>query len=118
MSERRIRNNKRKRQLQLKRKGFFFLISLIFAIAISSMFFGISAKASDSEETASYKYYTSIMIQEGDSLWSLAEKNCDKNFKSKMAYIEEIKEINGLSDEKLISGQYLIIPYYSVEYIG
>lgn len=118
MSERRIRNNRRKRQQELKRKGFFLFLSLVITITISTAFFGFSAKASDPSEEISYKYYTSIVIKEGDSLWSLAEENWDNHFKSKKAYIEEIKEINGLTDETLISGQYLIIPYYSNEFVG
>ena len=118
MSERRIRNNKRKRQQELKRKGMFLILSVIATIIISTLFFGFSAKASDSQKETCYKYYTSIVIQDGDSLWSLAEKNWDGHFKSKKAYINEIKKINGLSDETLISGQYLVIPYYSNEHVG
>ncbi|MCM1161638.1 MAG: LysM peptidoglycan-binding domain-containing protein [Roseburia sp.] len=118
MSERRIRNNKKRRQQELKRKGIFFILSIAIMVVISTACFGFSSKASDSQKETYYKYYTSIVIQDGDSLWSLAEKNYDGHFKSKKAYIDEIKKINGLSDETLISGQYLIVPYYSNGHVG
>ncbi|MBD5542997.1 MAG: LysM peptidoglycan-binding domain-containing protein [Lachnospiraceae bacterium] len=117
MSERRIRNNRRKRQQELKRKGIILLFSLASILIISTIFFGLSAKASDSTNETYYKYYTSILIQDGDSLWSLAEENRDEHFSSQKAYMDEIRKINNLSDDTLLSGQYLIIPYYSAEYI-
>ncbi len=116
MSEKRIRNNRRKRQQELKRKGAILLFSILPVFIIGMIFFSFSAKASASSKDACYKYYTSILIQDGDSLWSLAEKNQDEHFPSKQAYIEEIKRTNNLSDDILISGQYLIIPYYSSEF--
>ena len=116
MSERRIRNNRRKRQRELRRKGFFLLLSLILTFVIGITFFSFSTRASNSSKENSYKYYTSIILQDGDSLWSLAEENCDGHYQSKQAYINEIKKINGLSDDNLISGQYLVIPYYSVDF--
>lgn len=116
MSERRIRNNRRKRQQELKRKGVILLLSILSVLIIGTIFFSFSAKASNSSKETCYKYYTSILIQDGDSLWSLAEKNWDEHFPSKQAYIEEIKRTNNLSDDILISGQYIIIPYYSSEF--
>lgn len=117
MSERRIRNNRRKRQQDLRRKGIILLFSIMSVLVISTIFFSFSSKASNSSNETCYKYYTSILIQDGDSLWSLAEENWDEHFPSKKAYIEEIKKTNNLSDDILISGQYLIIPYYSSEFL-
>lgn len=118
MSERRIRNNKRKRNQQLRRNRFYLILSLMVTITISIALFGFSAKASNPDEQIAYKYYTSIVIEEGDSLWSITEKNFTEHFTSKKAYMKEIKEINGLSDETLTTGQYLIVPYYSYEFVG
>lgn len=116
MSERRIRNNRRKRQQDLKRKGIILIAGIMSVLVISTIFFSFSAKASDTSNETCYKYYTSILIQDGDSLWSLAEKYRDERFPSKKAYIDEIRKMNNLADDVLISGQYLIIPYYSNEF--
>lgn len=117
MSERRIRNNRRKRQQDLKRKGIILMLGIMSVLVISTIFFSFSSKASDTSNETCYKYYTSILLQDGDSLWSLAEKNRDEHFPSKKAYIDEIKKVNNLSDDDiLISGQYLIVPYYSSKF--
>lgn len=65
-------------------------------------------------EKASFnKYYTSIKIEEGDTLWSIEKRyNIGKISKSK-EYIQDLKNINGLKSDTIHSGQYLIVAYYS-----
>ncbi|MCH5280224.1 MAG: LysM peptidoglycan-binding domain-containing protein [Lachnospiraceae bacterium] len=83
---------------------------LIFALSV----FSLSAKANTSEGANEFKYYTSHMIMPGESLWSIAEENMDEtHYQSINAYIDEIKSINGMKNDKLIIGNYIIIPYYA-----
>lgn len=65
----------------------------------------------------SYKYYTSIQIQKGDTLWNIASDYVTDDYASINDYIEEICEINHIEDSDIHSGQYLTIPYYSNEYL-
>ena len=51
----------------------------------------------------------------GDTLTSIAGKYCSKEFKSREAYIAEVKSINHMTDDKLVTGDYIVIPYYSSE---
>lgn len=119
MSERKKLVAQRKWKQKRKRKNLYFSFCLFFAILIGIPVFGFSAKASSmSDSETAYKYYTSIQIEPGYSLWSIAEENYTRHFSSKKAYIREIKQINGLKNENLTSGQYLIIPYYSYDFIG
>lgn len=67
------------------------------------------------EEHDNYKYYTSIQIQEGDSLWGLAQEYGATAYINSEDYIAEVKEINHLQGDEIHSGQYLTIPYYSAE---
>lgn len=62
-----------------------------------------------------HKYYTSIEIESGDTLWSIAEQFRTAEYISVQDYIKEVKEINGLSGDSITSGCYLIIPYYADE---
>lgn len=55
---------------------------------------------------------TSVKIQEGDSLWSLAEEYYSDEFSSVSNYIAEIKRMNGLSADTLYAGSYILIPQY------
>lgn len=56
------------------------------------------AQNSRTEEPVQFKCYKSIVIQEGDSLWSLAERHIDSE------------------SETIQTGEHLIIPYYTTEF--
>ncbi len=63
-----------------------------------------------------YKYYTSIKVQPGDTLWDIAEEYIDYDYYStRMDYIYEVMKINHLITDHLTAGKKITIPYYSVE---
>ncbi len=71
-----------------------------------------------SEEETWYKYYTSYYVQEGDTLWSIADDYLDEgeNY-TRETWIKEVRQMNGLDWECHIrTGQHLSVPYYSKEY--
>ena len=81
--------------------------------------FGIKAKAQSTlaAEAVSYKYYKSVMVTSGDTLWDYAKTYADEAFyDSYNSYIKEVISINSLEDEIITSGQYIILPYYSNEF--
>lgn len=55
---------------------------------------------------------TSVQIEEGDSLWSLASEYYTEEFVSITNYISEIKRMNGLSSDVLYAGNYILIPQF------
>jgi len=59
--------------------------------------------------------YSSIQIEKGDSLWSIAETYTNTYDVSINDYIEEVKQINHLESDDIHSGQYIIIPCYHFE---
>ena len=75
----------------------------------------VASSHSKAAQNASTKYYTSIEIEKGDTLWSIAESYITPEYPNTQAYVEEIKEINNLGDDDIHSGQYLMIPYFSSE---
>ena len=56
--------------------------------------------------------YISVQVEEGDSLWSLAEayKSPSDDIRR---YIDNIRSVNGMHTDTLIASEYLIIPLYS-----
>lgn len=58
------------------------------------------------------KKYESIQIQDGDTLWSIAEKYADTRYTNMVDYIDELKSMNNLHGDKIIGGTNLIITYY------
>ena len=65
------------------------------------------------DTTKKQKYYKSIIIESGDTLWDIAEQYYDSDVVSITEYIEELKEINNLSGERIRSGNYIVVSYYA-----
>ena len=79
--------------------------------------FAVILVLADSNDTSSrYKYYTSVCVESGDSLWSIAEEYITVDYENIYEYIEEVKEMNHLHSDFLKSGTRLCIPYYSSDY--
>lgn len=61
------------------------------------------------------KYYTSVRVEDGDTIWTIADKYIEGFAVDKRDYVEEICKLNKLSDGKVQSGNYIIVSYYSQE---
>ncbi len=121
VSERRIRNNKLRRRRQVKRQLFTIIMTIVLITGLSVFGFGMNAKAQSTEAAADiqYKYYKSVMVESGDTIWNYAEVYADKDYyDSYESYINEVVQINALTDDEITSGQYLILPYYSSEFLN
>lgn len=106
------RSDRRRRNRQMTVKSLrMVIICFIFAVSIG----GIIVKASDdSNRTRTYKYYTTVSVEDNDTLWSLADRynNGDEDTAS---YINNIMQMNDLSSDTIHSGKNLVIYYYSTE---
>ena len=107
--ERRERNLKKRRR-QVAKRNISILLCTVFMITVASVVFGSSFSAAKNDVEVE-KYYKSIEIQLGDTLWDLAEEYCDDQVSIK-EYISEVKELNGLGTSTIHEGQYLVVPYY------
>ena len=58
--------------------------------------------------------YTSIKIESGDTLWTIAEEYMCSEYDDVNDYIKDVKEINGLYSDVIHAGNYLMVPYYEV----
>ena len=117
VSERRIRNNRLRRRRQLRRHLIMCMLTFVLVISLSSVFFALRTKAQNSNEDILYKYYKSVMVEDGDTLWNYAELYGDSHFYEKNEdYIKEVIEMNSLDSDEITAGQYLILPYYSPEF--
>ncbi|WP_029232147.1 LysM peptidoglycan-binding domain-containing protein [Butyrivibrio sp. VCB2006] len=118
-SEVRIRANRARRQrifkMQLSATIVLVTLVLFTVIFMCSSFY--SGAQSDKYQPE-FKYYTSITVHSGDTLWSIANDNFAKDhYKDLNSYIMEICKLNKMdTDSVLNAGESLIIPYYSTEY--
>lgn len=57
------------------------------------------------------RYYTSIQIDQDDTLWDIALRY-KWHGQTTQSYIDEVMEMNHLSSDGINAGQYLMIYYY------
>lgn len=114
---RRSRRARTLRQQQKRRKLIFlFLLSLCIMFGIGVGFGTLLTRAEEPKQEPSYKYYANIEIQSGDTLWEIADTYMDSvHYMNRKDYINEVMNINHMVTDHLISGQKIIVPYYSSE---
>ena len=112
ISKMKIRKQQVRRQKLLIGLCVFFLA---FVVTVKTNAF-LSEAQSDEGTLTNYKYYKSIQIQPGDTLWDIAEENMSDEYDSIQDYIDEIKELNHLKSDMIQQNSYLTIGYYSNEF--
>ena len=113
---RRVARAKAKRRKNAIRKMIFAGMTAVFVMIFGLSVFSMTAKADTNEYANMNKYYESHLIQQGETLWSIAEANMDDaHYDSVKDYIDEVKEVNGFTGDKLQSGNYILIPYFAEE---
>ncbi len=119
ITEREYRNYKRKvrRQREIRNKIIYTVLTLgIVLVAVLSLH-SITSQAQDENVEVTYKYFTNMEVEQGDSLWNIAQENIDYNFyDSIQEYVDEVIDMNNLSDETIVAGQSIVIPYFSNTY--
>lgn len=95
-------------------------IAIICLIMILSIFMSFSVSRVSAQEntrtateqlnnTSNHKYYRSIEIQRGDTLWEIAKDTMTSEYNSISEYIKVLKEINGLDSDEIQAGRMLIV---------
>ena len=103
------RNTKKRRQVQI-------IASMIGVVVLTIVTLTMSAGRINAESDLSkhtYKYFTTVYVETGDSLWSIASEYATKEYSDLNVYIEEVKQLNGLKGTKLEHGTYICVPYYT-----
>lgn len=109
----RRKRHMRKRKERIRALLIAAAVLAVIIIMISQMSVKTANAASTEDAAGRSKYYTSIMIECGDSLWSIAEKYRTVEYASISDYIREVKEINHLTSDVIKRGCSLCVPYYA-----
>lgn len=115
--ERAYRLRKRKNRVE-KQKLVIAMFAVIFALLGMNRFGGVlsSAHGNLKEDPAAFKYYKSIEIESGDTLWGIAEEYMTSEYASVQEYIDEIKQINHLTSDNIHDSKHLMVAYYDSEF--
>ncbi|MBR6222493.1 MAG: LysM peptidoglycan-binding domain-containing protein [Lachnospiraceae bacterium] len=105
--------------LRISRKTEVMIKKLLLVIfTLSFILTGILFTKKDSSrsfaDSANTKYFKSIEVDSGDTLWDIAGLYMTDDYSSIQDYVDEIIDINHLNkDGSINSGCYIIVPYYS-----
>ena len=90
-------------------------VLLILACSFSFGSFFSSAHDVQAKTGSDLKYFKSVRIEKGDTLWTIAQTYCTREEDSIYDYMNELAQINGIdsaSMDYLREGDYLTIVYY------
>lgn len=91
--------------------AFVILIAMLL-ILLGSSIRTFASSRTDGQGTMQ-KYYTSIRIEPGDTLWNIANSYVTAEM-SKKEFINEVCQLNHMDkDDILRSGDYIVVMYYS-----
>ncbi|MCM1106628.1 MAG: hypothetical protein NC355_06760 [Blautia sp.] len=105
---------KRARALQVQ-KQMLALAVIIFVCLAILLGSSIRTLANSGRAEALHKYYTSIRLERGDTLWDIADTYTVDGVMDKESFIREVSDLNGLSDGQIHRDAYIVVPYYSAE---
>ena len=96
------------------------IIAVVVIVILSlAVILGTSIKAfagSSGAEKERHTYYTSIEVEQGDTLCAIADTYMQNSGMTEQEYIDEICRLNHISDSDSIhEGGNLVIPYYTYE---
>lgn len=106
----------RRQRVMVKRSIRNLTVVLLMILAFCSGFFGhtlLSAHAEEKPVKPLNRYYTSIQLEAGDSLWGIADQYADGTRYSTREYLDELKCVNGLKCEEIHAGEFLTVFYYA-----
>lgn len=97
--------------------GYGFILVLL---AVCMLFLGVyigSSKVAQVEAkekgTDREKFYTAILVEEGDTLWSIADEYMTSEYNSRDSFMNEVRQMNHLTGSIIHTDSTLLIPYYA-----
>ena len=97
---------RRRRARRVKTNIMIALVIVVLFAIMGTVFFTTYAKDTD---TLVEKYYTQIMVEEGDSLWSIAQEYMPSDYEDINDYIKDIKRLNHISGDTIMAGYTLTV---------
>ena len=93
----------------------FFITVMVIAAAVCIILFSnrnITSADESGNAVELTKYYKTITIEPGDTLWSIAKEYKSGAYKTTQDYVDELLSMNHLHSDATTSGQKLIVAYF------
>lgn len=108
--------NQRRRSATMSKRFLFTaitVVAILLGIVLGNNVLSSSHSSAYSDVQKEVRY-TSVKIESGDTLWTIAEEYMCSEYDDVNDYIREVKEINGMYTDVIHAGGYLMVPYYEV----
>ena len=90
-------------------------LTIVFALMIVMMWFSSIQVFEGEEETyVVNKYYKTICVEAGDTLWDIAGEYVEGTDVSRQEYIDEVCRLNGLDADEIKAGEHIVVAYYEL----
>ena len=107
-----VRRNKRRYKIHVIMSAMF-LAGFLLAVAFCSLVMSAKKTNASDPDTGGYtQMYKSVMVEQGDCLWDIADRYMSVGYDDKAEYVQAIMELNNMVDSEIHFGDYLCIPYY------
>ncbi|MFV0464869.1 MAG: LysM peptidoglycan-binding domain-containing protein [Lachnospiraceae bacterium] len=106
-----------KPMMRVQHKQVLLTLSIFMAVVLTFLLVSSLLESTQTQAAAQYsteKCYTSLQIEEGDTLWEIAETYCGGSNANIQKYVTELKMLNHIQEDQITAGEYLVIPYYEV----
>jgi len=107
-----MQKNKKIQKESTQKKITVLFCSIVAVVMFCSIIFGTINTQAAPSKTAT-KYYTSIQVESGDTLWAIANEYITSEYANLNEYIDEVCAINHIAEDEIHAGQYLVVPYYA-----
>lgn len=98
--------------IQRTRRRFFASCFMLLILVIAVTGYSMLTTLAEEEAVQGMPYYGSIEIQEGDSLWKIADRYRKGSRMTTQEYVEQLQRMNRLTGDTIHTGAHLTIVYY------
>ena len=116
MNHRRTAASKKNSSKRISSLTKFFITLMVIAAAVCIILFSNKSVINADESGNAVqltKYYKTITIEAGDTLWGIAEEYKSGDYKTTQDYVDELITMNKLHSDSITSGQKLIVAYFA-----
>ncbi len=89
------------------------MFAFAFTLALLLMGIKMMARAAHADSPSPQtKYFRSVEIMPGETLWGIAEREMGPGWADIRDYIHEVENVNGIVGDFIRAGDYICLPYY------
>ena len=102
-----------RREAQVRAQKCCIALTIVFVIIVGILFgTSIQVFAGKEDTPVVHKYYKTICVEAGDTLWDIAGEYMENSDISRQEYIEEVCRLNGIQADEIYAGEYIVVLYY------